>query len=186
MRQALLSISANALRSCMLFYCPDMSFIGIHSICQKCTPAQIMSYQAAIHLYKVINESFEFCTTEHALLLNNIVCPRRQLKFEIFRNNITKIGLNSLSNKFHHISKLISLDVLNLGFVHFKKLAKIQFLKNANTWNLIKVKNGLLIVSVNVNRPNGGHIIAFLCLITLMYRAGWSYNYWTCTRWQVV
>ena len=133
MRQALLSISANALRSCMLFNCTDMSFLRIHSICNKCTPAQIMSYQAAIHLYTVINEIYEYCTTKHALLLNSIVCPRRQLKFEVFRNNRTKIGLNSLFNKFHHISKLISLDVLNLGFVHFKRLAKLQFLKNGNT-----------------------------------------------------
>ena len=123
MRQALLSLSANALRSCMLFNCPDMSFLRIHSICKKCTPSQIMSYQAAIHLYKVINEVYEFCTTKHALLLNSIVCPGRQLKFEVFRNICTKIGLNSLSNKFHHITKLISLDVLNLGFVHFKKIS---------------------------------------------------------------
>ena len=133
MRQALLSISANALRSCMLFDCPDMFFVRIHSICQKCTPAQIMSYQAAIHLFKVINKNFEYCTTEHALLLNNIICPPRQLKFEIFRSNHTKIGMNALSNKFHHISKLISFDNLNLGFVHFKKFAKIKFLKNGKT-----------------------------------------------------
>ena len=135
MKQSLLSISANALRSCLLFNCPDMSFIRIHSICQKCTPEQIMSYQAAIHLYKVINDSFEECTTEHAHLLNNIICPRRQLKFEIFRSNRTKIGINSLSNRFHHLSKLLSLDSLNLGFVHFKKTVKIQFLKNGKTWN---------------------------------------------------
>ena len=133
MKQSLLSISANALRSCLLFNCPDMSFIRIHSICQKCTPEQIMSYQAAIHLYKVINDSFEECTTEHAHLLNNIICPRRQLKFEIFRSNRTKIGINSLSNRFHHLSKLLRIDSLNIGFVHFKKTVKIQFLKNGKT-----------------------------------------------------
>ena len=132
-KQALLSISANALRSCMLTNCSDISFIRIHSICKKCTPTQIMSYQAAIHLFKVINESFNYCTTDHAILYNNIVCTGRQLKFELFRSNSTKIGMNSLANKFHQISKLISLDVLNLGFVHFKKIAKIQFLRNGKT-----------------------------------------------------
>ena len=133
MKQSLLSISANALRSCLLIDCPDMSFIRIHSMCKKCTPEQIMSYQAAIHLYKVINESFEVCTTEHAHLLDNIICTRRQLKFETFKSNRTKIGTNTLANKFHHLSKLISLDLLNLGFVHFKKTVKIQFLKNGKT-----------------------------------------------------
>ena len=31
--------------------------------------------------------------------------------------------------------KLISLESLNLSFVHFKKLMKIQFLKNGRTWS---------------------------------------------------
>ena len=57
----------------------------------------------------------------------------QQSKFEILRNFQGKIGMNTMANKFYHISKLIGLDQLNLGFVHFKKLAKIQFLKNGNT-----------------------------------------------------
>ena len=42
MKQALLSISANALRSCMLLNSSELSFVRIHLICQKCTPTQIM------------------------------------------------------------------------------------------------------------------------------------------------
>ena len=53
--------------------------------------------------------------------------------FETFKSNRNKIGMNTISNKFFHISKLIKLDFLNLGFVHFKKLMKIQFLKNGRT-----------------------------------------------------
>ena len=45
MKQALLSISANALRSCMLSNCCEVSFVKIHSISKKCTPTQIMAYQ---------------------------------------------------------------------------------------------------------------------------------------------
>ena len=133
MKQALLSISANALRSCMLSNSTELSFIRIHSICQKSTPLQIMSYEAAIHLNKVINEIFTMCSSEHALFLSNIICPRRQLKFEIFRNNISKIGMNMLANKFYHISKQISLDALNLTFIHFKRLMKFQFMKTCRT-----------------------------------------------------
>ena len=133
MKQALLSISANALRSCMMSRCPEISFITIHTLCKKCTPSQIMSYQSSLHLYKSLNDLYESCSTEHATLLSNIVCTRRQLNFEIIRNNKNKIGMNCLSNKFYHISKLISLNNLNLNFVHFKKLMKIQFLKNGRT-----------------------------------------------------
>ena len=38
------------------------------------------------------------------------------------------------ANRFYHISKQVGLvDLLNLKFAHFKKLMKIQFLKNGNT-----------------------------------------------------
>ena len=81
----------------------------------------------------LINDISQLCTTEHALLLNNVVCTSRQLKFEILRNNINKIGMNTLSNKFYHVSRMIGLDLLNLSFVHFKKIMKMQFLKNGKT-----------------------------------------------------
>ena len=42
--------------------------------------------------------------------------------------------MNSGSIKFYHLNKLIGLDFLNLSFVHFKKLMKVQFLKYGNTW----------------------------------------------------
>ena len=48
----------------------------------------------------------------------------------MYRNNKSKIGMNTTANKFYHINNLIGLDMLNKNFVHFKKLAKIQFLKN--------------------------------------------------------
>ena len=92
-----------------------------------------MSFQMSLHLFKTINAIQFYCTSEHALLLNNIVCTGRQLKFEIIRNNRTKIEMNTLSNKFYHITKLIGLELFNLQFVHFKKIMKIQFLKNGKT-----------------------------------------------------
>ena len=123
-KQALLSILANALRSCMMSNCSEKSFVRIYPMCRKCTPSQIMSYQSSLLLHKIVNDIFESCTTEHATLLNNVVYSRRQLKFEIIRS---KIGMNTFWNKFCHISKLISLDSLNLGFINFNKLMKLQF-----------------------------------------------------------
>ena len=133
MKQALLSVSANALRSCMMSQCFEISFIKIHSLCHKCTPTQIASYQLSLQLHKTLTELYETCTTEHASLLNNIVCASRQLNFEIIRNNRSKIGMNMISNKFYHISKMISLSNFNKTFVHYKKIMKIQFLKNGKT-----------------------------------------------------
>ena len=133
LKQSLLSISANALRSCMLSFNSEISFENIHKKCKKCTPTQIMFYQTSLQLHKSINEIYNCCTSEHTTLLNNIVCTGRQLKFEITRDNRGKIGMNTFSNKFYHVSKLIGLDTLNLTFVHFKKIMKVQFLKNGKT-----------------------------------------------------
>ena len=72
-------------------------------------------------------------TTEHVRVLTNIICTSRQLTFEVTRSNVFKIGMNTRSNKFYHLNKLIRLDNLNLGFVHFKKLMKLQFLKFGKT-----------------------------------------------------
>ena len=72
-------------------------------------------------------------TSEHAIMLNQLVCSTRQLKFEILRNNAFKIGMNTVSNKCYHVNKLIGLDALNMKFVQFKKLMKIQFLKYGKT-----------------------------------------------------
>ena len=41
--------------------------------------------------------------------------------------------MNTMANKFYHISKLIGLDKLNYGFLHYKNVMKIQFLKFGKT-----------------------------------------------------
>ena len=70
---------------------------------------------------------------EQVTVMDQIICTRRQLKFQIFKSNNNKIGMNTTANKLFHVNNLIGLDMLNLEYVHFKKLAKIQFLKNGNT-----------------------------------------------------
>ena len=111
----------------------ELSFVRIHSMCLKPTPSHYMSFQSALHLHKIFNDMFVLCTTEHASLHCNVTCTSRQLKFEIIRNNKSKTGMNTITNKFYHISKQVSFDSLNFGFVHFKKLMKIQFLNYGRT-----------------------------------------------------
>ena len=72
-------------------------------------------------------------TFEHITIINEIISAPRQLTFETFRNNRCKIGMNTRVNKLYHVRKIISIESLNLKFVHYKKLMKFQFKKNGNT-----------------------------------------------------
>ena len=96
-------------------------------------PSHIMRYNQAIQLFKTINHVEFPSTFQDITLVDQTVCTGRQLKFKTFRNNTLKIGLNMSANKLHCVSDLISFDLLNLSFVHYKKMAKIQFLKFGNT-----------------------------------------------------
>ena len=86
-----------------------------------------------LSLFKIINNNDEDLSFETITVLNQIVCSRRQIKFKIFRDFNTKIGLNTTANKLYHLNDLISFDLLNLAFVHFKKVMKIQLLKYGKT-----------------------------------------------------
>ena len=108
-----------------------VSFENVHKISKKCTPKQIMLYQISLKLYKVLNDPI--IKTETINLIEQSVFTRRQCTFEIIRDNSTKIGINTAADKFYHITKMIGLDKLNFGFVRYKKIMKMQFLKYGNT-----------------------------------------------------
>ena len=133
LRQSLLSISANSLRTCLKHDGLDISFKKIHRVHKKSTPKQFMLYHQAIQLHKVITQPDIPNCFEHVTIIEQTVCTGRQLKFKIIRTNTRKIGMNTTANKFYCISDQIGLDTLSLNFVHFKKLAKIQFLKYGAT-----------------------------------------------------
>ena len=131
MKHKLLSISACALRSCLMNNCNVISFERIHELSKKCTPSQIMLYQATLLLYKTLN--FEIPDFEAMTVLNQMIFTSRQTLFLIFKNNAKKIGFNATANKFYQFTGKITLNSLSFYFVHFKKLMKIQFLKYGNT-----------------------------------------------------
>ena len=74
---------------------------------------------------------FSYPNKETIHLFEQAVCSRRQINFELYRNNALKIGMNTAAYKFYHVNKQIGLDTLNMKFVHLKKLMKFQFLKMA-------------------------------------------------------
>ena len=111
----------------------DVSFENLHINCKKCTPKQIALYQCSLKLYKTLNDNLKDLNFEQVTVFDQMRCSTRQINFEIERNNNYKIGMNTTSNKFSSLSKLVGLGMLDLTFVHFKKLAKIQFLKYGKT-----------------------------------------------------
>ena len=92
-----------------------------------------MYYQLALSLHKTLN--FDECDLSFELItvLEQLVCTCRQVLFQIFRNSNYKIGFNIAANKFFYLNNKIGLELLNLNFVQFKKLAKILFLKYGKT-----------------------------------------------------
>ena len=92
-----------------------------------------MYYQMSLNLYKTLNNIENEPSFETVTVLDQMICTRRQLKFKLLRNYNSKIGLNTTANKLYHLNDLIGLDLLNLNFIHFKKIAKIQFLKYGKT-----------------------------------------------------
>ena len=127
MKQKLLSISANALRSCLGHVEFDTSFDDLQKINKKCTTKQIIFYQMFLKLHKLLNEHENSLSFEHVTLLDQILCIGRQIKFQILRNFNSKIGLNTTVNKLYPLSNLFGLDMLNTTVVHLKKLEKFQF-----------------------------------------------------------
>ena len=66
-------------------------------------------------------------TFKTVTVLNQMVTTTRQSNFEILRDNNVKIGMNTTSNKFYCLSGKVNLLFLNLSYVHFKKVMKVQF-----------------------------------------------------------
>ena len=111
----------------------DISFVNVHKISNKCTPNQIMLYQVALSLFKIVNENQVPPSATFVKLMNQVVCTSRQVMFELHRTNQSKIGMNCNVNKLYHVSKLIVLDKLNWSYPRYKKHMKLQFLNFGNT-----------------------------------------------------
>ena len=124
LKQNLLSASAKALKVCARLADNDTSFINLHAMCKRATPIQVMRYKLALCLFKLYNSDYN--SIEFSNLNFNQVLTGRQTKFKCLKDNKTKVGLNTLSNRFHTLNDLIPLNWLNMSNdtykVHCKKL----------------------------------------------------------------
>ena len=89
----------------------DLSFVNLHKTHKKCTPNQIMLYQIGIKLHKLLNDHANVLSFEHVTVMYQIICTRRQIKFQVMRKFNTKIGMNTTANKLYHLNNLIGLDL---------------------------------------------------------------------------
>ena len=87
-----MSISANALKSCLLKENYDVSFENIHLKYKKCTLYQITLCQSSLKLHKTVNENLDDLTFEQITVLDQIICTSRQINFQIARNNTEKLA----------------------------------------------------------------------------------------------
>ena len=78
----------------------------------------IMKYKLAICLFKLYNMNYN--VVEFCLLDFNQVITSHQMNFITIKNNRTKVGIKSLSNRLHSINNLIPLEWLNLSIGSFK------------------------------------------------------------------
>ena len=125
-RNKLLSASGKALQSCLNNYDPSISYINIHKQFKQPTPNQIGLYKLSLQLHKTFN------TENHGIdwlnFATQIVMTGRQSKFEITKTNRTKIGINTLCNKFYCLNKQIDLTYMNLTFPAYKYQMKQKYL----------------------------------------------------------
>jgi hypothetical protein len=85
----------------------------------------------ALRLHKLVNENLLDLTFEQVTVMDQIICSRRQINFKIHRNNTGKIVMNTTANKLYPLSHLIGLNMLNLGYIHYKNELKF------NSYNMV-------------------------------------------------
>ena len=101
-------------------------FERIHSLNNRATPEQILSYKHSLALYRLYNcnkPTFEWC----ALHFNQILTSR-QTKFKIQISNHLKVGLNALANRLFILNNQIPITWLDGGYETFKVKSKEMFL----------------------------------------------------------
>ena len=92
-----------------------------------------MKYQIALSLHRLLNSAESVLSFDQVMVMDQVICTSRQLRFQVLRKFNCKIGMNIPANKFYYINNEISFDMLNLTYVHYKRLCKFQYLKYGNT-----------------------------------------------------
>ena len=118
LKQKLLSASAKALRVCTSYVDYGQSFVNLHKMCNRATPDNIMKYKLALSLHKLYNKDYNKIEFVHLNVLQ--ILTSRQTCFKTLKDNVYKVGMNSLTNRLTHINEIIPLTWLNMSIDTFK------------------------------------------------------------------
>ena len=88
-----------------------------------------MLYKISLNLYKTLNFTNIELPTEVIRVFEQMISTRRQILFESFRSNRSKIGMNSNENKFYHINKQIPLATPKLKFCGIQTRHEVEIFK---------------------------------------------------------
>ena len=126
LKQQILSTSARALKICMYFPDPMISFQRIHQMNNRALPEQMMAYKHALLLFKLYNSKIP--SLEWMYLNFQQTLTSRQSLFKTMKNNKLRVGNNALANRLTLVNNKIPLNWLNLSVNSFKINCKKIFL----------------------------------------------------------
>ena len=126
LRQKLLSLSALVLRSAFFLHDWKISNVDLHALVGRATPLQYCKYSHAIAMYNVLKHE---CPSNVWLSAQfNFFFHERKNQVLFTSNNSTRVGFNSLSNRFHFVCRMLEFDWLSLSLDAMKVRCKRLFL----------------------------------------------------------
>lgn len=126
LKHALFVASANSLKMCLNYKTDMISYIDLHKMTNRATPEMLSDYKLALSLYKIFNN--ESPQNEWLHLNFSQITTSRQINFMTSKSNNLKLGINSLTNRLHHLNGKIPLEWLNKTFNCYKIECKKLFL----------------------------------------------------------
>ena len=121
-----MTTSANALKICTPTYHDRMSYLDLHSINNRATPAQMGNYKLALLLYKLLNEEIPNINWLDANFQQNLNARNNTYKF--FKTNNYKVGDNIICNRLTASNGKIELEWTMDSFDSYKLKCKQIFL----------------------------------------------------------
>ena len=126
LRQKLLSLSALVLRSAFFLHDWKISNVDLHALVGRATPLQYCKYSHAIAMYNVLKHE---CPSNVWLSAQfNFFFHERKNQVLFTSSNYTRVGFNSLSNRFHFVCHMLEFDWLSLSLDAMKVRCKRLFL----------------------------------------------------------
>ena len=126
LKTQLLGASAKALKMALHYPKHNISYLNLHSICNRATPNMFSDYKLALLLHKIYN--FQIPVEEWLHLNMNQYFTSRQSHFMTNSDYTCVIGKNALCNRFNHLNGKIMLNQLNLSINQYKIECKKSFL----------------------------------------------------------